>query len=221
MDVLVLDDGFQHLALHRDLDVVLLDCRNPFGNGLVLPAGPLREPPPSLKRADAFVITHAERNGDAAPLKKRLESLFPSIPSFACNHIFRGIRVEKAGPLLHPGDLFGLKAVALAGIAAPESFFQDTRKAGIEVCESFDFPDHHCYTSEDLLLVLNSASRHGARLIVTTAKDSARLPAFLKNIFAVAEIGIDFGPDGEDFRGFLENRLNRLSGIADSKPLSQ
>ena len=150
-NVLVLDDGFQHLALERDLDVVLLDCRNPFGNGLVLPAGPLREPPANLKRADVFVITHAGGSVDSAPLLKKLESLFPAIPAFACNHRLKGVRLGRGGPILSPGDLLGRKAVAFAGIAAPESFFEDLRKAGIDLCQSFDFPDHHRYAPEDLL----------------------------------------------------------------------
>ncbi len=211
VDVIVLDDGFQHLALDRDLDIVLLDCRNPFGNGFVLPAGPLREPASNLKRADVFVITHADGNVDSAPLKNRLGSLFPTIPSFACRHILRGIRLERGGPLFHPGDLSGRRAVAFAGIAAPESFFDDIRKAGIDVCQSFDFPDHHRYASEDILQILSSAWRHGAGLIITTAKDFTRLPPFLRNIFAVAEIGIDFGKDGEDFRSFMQDRLKRIS----------
>lgn len=204
VDILVLDDGFQHLALDRDLDIVLLDCRNPFGNGLLLPAGPLREPLSHLKRADAFVLTHAE--GSSAPLGEKLETLFPAVPVFACNHRLQGIRLGGGGPLLPPGDLSGKRAVAFAGIAAPESFFDDLRQAGIEISRSFDFPDHHRYTPEDLLEVLHSASQCGAALIVTTAKDSMRLPPFLRRLFAVAEIGIDFGPDDENFRRFLRDR---------------
>ena len=69
VDVLLLDDGFQHRGLERDLDIVLLDCRSPFGNGFVLPAGPLREPIANLGRADAFVITHAGKYAAAGPLK--------------------------------------------------------------------------------------------------------------------------------------------------------
>ncbi|MDR3566622.1 MAG: tetraacyldisaccharide 4'-kinase [Syntrophobacteraceae bacterium] len=211
VDVFVLDDGFQHLSLDRDLDLVLLDCRDPFGNRLVLPAGPLREPCSSLKRADAFVMTHAEGTVEGQALKNRLQSLYPTIPAFACNHRLLGIRLERGGPLLSPGALGGRRAVAFAGIASPESFFGDLRRAGIDVCEAFDFADHHSYTAEELLEVLASASKHRAGLIVTTAKDCARLPAFLKNVFAVAEIGIDFGADGKDFRGFIEKRLKPMA----------
>ncbi|MDR3553321.1 MAG: tetraacyldisaccharide 4'-kinase [Syntrophobacteraceae bacterium] len=207
VDVLVLDDGFQHLALDRDLDIVLLDCRNPFGNGFVLPAGPLREPPSHLQRADVFVLTHAGGEVDSASLKNNLQNLFPTTPAFACNHRLQGIRLGRGGPLLPLGHLFGRKAVAFAGIAAPESFFDDLRKEGIEVCRSFDFPDHHRYTSEDLRQIVSCASRLTAGLIVTTAKDFTRLPPFLQELVAVAEMGIDFGPDGDDFRRFLEFRL--------------
>jgi tetraacyldisaccharide 4'-kinase len=212
VDILVLDDGFQHLALGRDLDVVLLDCRNPFGNGLVLPAGPLREPASNLKRADVFVLTHAAGDVGETALKERLGSLFPSIPTFACRHRLRGIRLERGGPIVNPDDLSGRRAVAFAGIASPVPFFDDIRKAGIEVCQTFSFPDHHRYTFEDLSQVLKSASRHRAGLIVTTAKDCARLPVFLKDIFAVAEIEIDFGPEGEGFRGFMQEWLTRMVG---------
>ncbi|MGC9196671.1 MAG: tetraacyldisaccharide 4'-kinase [Syntrophobacteraceae bacterium] len=207
VDVLVLDDGFQHLRLERDLDIVLLDCRNPFGNGLVLPAGPLREPVSSLKRAQGFVITHAGEKAQTAHLKKRLENLFPGTAVFACNHRLKGIRLKRAGPLLDPCGLAGKRAVAFAAIASPQSFFDDLQRAGLRLCQTFDFPDHHRYASEELLEILGSASAHRTGLIVTTAKDFARVPPYLKDAFAVAEIGIEFGCDGDAFGKFIEKRL--------------
>jgi tetraacyldisaccharide 4'-kinase len=207
VDVLVLDDGFQHLCLERDLDIVLLDWRNPFGNGLVLPAGPLREPVLSLKRAHAFVITHAGEKAQTARLKSRLENLFPGIAAFACNHRLKGFRLEGAGPLLDPSHFWGHRAVAFAAIASPESFFDDLRRAGLTLCQTFDFPDHHRYAQEELIKILESSSTHRAGLIVTTAKDFARLPHYLQDSFAVAETGIDFGSDGDDFCQFIQKRL--------------
>ena len=212
VDVLVLDDGFQHLGLDRVLDMVLLDSRNPFGNGLTLPAGPLREPLWRLERADVFVLTHGDESAAGQLLKKSLESLWPAIPSFACNHRLRGLRLERGGPLFDLGELRGRKAVAFAGIAAPESFFDSLQKAGIEVCRALDFPDHHEFATEDLLHILKSASSQGAGLIVTTAKDFARLPHFFKDLVAVAEAGMDFGPDGDEFRRFLALKLRKHSG---------
>jgi tetraacyldisaccharide 4'-kinase len=211
VDVLVLDDGFQHLALDRDLDIVLLDCRSPFGNGLVLPAGPLREPPSNLKRADAFVVTHAGKDVDTAPLRDKLKRLFPGIPVFACRHKVRGIRLLKGEPLVGLDRLLGRRAVAFAGIAGPEGFFEDLRQAGIGICESFGFPDHHRYTAGDFSKIFRAASQHGAELIITTAKDSVRIPLPYRDAFAVAEVGIDFGLDHEGFCSLTRVRLGRTT----------
>jgi tetraacyldisaccharide 4'-kinase len=211
VDVFVLDDGFQHLALDRDLDIVLLDCRSPFGNGFVLPAGPLREPCSNLKRADAFVITHVDRDADAAPLKDKLERLFPGIPVFACRHKVRGISLRKGEPVFHLNALWDRRAVIFAGIAGPEGFFRDIREAGIRICESFGFPDHHRYTAGDFSRIFHAASEHGAGVIITTAKDAVRIPLPYRDSVSVAEIGIDFGPDQEGFCSLTRARLGRTT----------
>ena len=210
-DVFVLDDGFQHLALDRDLDIVLLDCRSPFGNGFVLPAGPLREPSSNLKRADAFVITHVDRDADAAPLKDMLERFFPGIPVFACRHKVRGISLRKGGPVFDPKEIWDRTAVVFAGIAGPEGFFSHIRQAGIRICVSFGFPDHHRYTAGDFSRIFHAASAHGAGVIITTAKDAVRIPLPYRDSVSVAEIGIDFGPDQEGFCRLTRGRLGRTT----------
>jgi len=207
VDVLVLDDGFQHLGLYRDLDIVLLDCRNAFGNGFVLPAGPLREPPSNLRRADALVITHAGKDGDAALLGDKIRGLFPGIPVFACRHTLRGIGLTKGEPLFPLSSLLGRKAVVFSGIARPEGFFNDLGKAGLRICDSLSFPNHHRYTMGDFSKIFGSASRHGAEVIITTAKDAIRIPLPFRNAIAVAEMGIDFGPDHESFCSLTRGRL--------------
>ena len=141
VDVLVLDDGFQHLGLYRDLDIVLLDCRNPFGNGFVLPAGPLREPPSNLKRADALVITHAGKDGDAAPLGDKIRGFFPGIPVFACRHTLRGISLTKGEPLFPLSSLLDRKAVIFSGIARPEGFFNDLREGRAKDLRFIELPE--------------------------------------------------------------------------------
>ena len=211
VDVFVLDDGFQHLALDRDLDIVLLDCRSPFGNGFVLPAGPLREPCSNLNRADAFVITHVDRDADVAPLKGKLKRLFPGIPVFACRHKVRGISLRKGEPVFHLNALWDRRAVVFAGIAGPEGFFKDIREAGIRICESFSFPDHHRYTAGDFSRIFHAASEHGAGVIITTAKDAVRIPLPYRDSVSVAEIGIDFGPDQEGFCRLTRGRLGRTT----------
>ena len=199
VDVFVLDDGFQHLALERDLDIVLLDCRSPFGNGHVLPAGPLREPVSNLGRADAFVITHAAEELDAAPLKDKLQRLFPGIPVFACRHMMKQISLIKGGPAFPIDTLVGRRAVAFAGIAGPEGFFDRLRHTGIKICGSLSFPDHHRYTAGDFSKIFHCASGRGAEFIITTAKDAVRIPPPYRDALAAVQVEIDFGADREDF----------------------
>jgi tetraacyldisaccharide 4'-kinase len=209
VDVLVLDDGFQHLGLDRDLDIVLLDCRSPFGNGFVLPAGPLREPCSNLKRADALVITHATRDAHSSALKDKLKRCFPAIPVFACRHRLKGISLGR-GKLVYQLDAFSnRRAVAFAGIAGPEGFFEDLRDAGIRIRESFSFPDHHRYASGDFSMIFRAASEHGAEVIITTAKDSVRMPLPYRDAFAVVQTGIDFGLDYDGFCRLTRSRLGR------------
>jgi tetraacyldisaccharide 4'-kinase len=211
VDVFVLDDGFQHLALDRDLDIVLLDCRSPFGNGFVLPAGPLREPCSNLKRADAIVITHVDADADAGPLKDKLGGLFPGIPVFSCRHELRGISLRKGGPVLDPKAFRGRRAVVFAGIARPEGFFEHIRQAGIVICGSFGFPDHHRYTTGDFSRVFHTACEHGAEVIITTAKDAVRIPLPYRDSVCVAEIGIDFGTGREGFCSLTRVTLARAA----------
>jgi tetraacyldisaccharide 4'-kinase len=209
VDVLILDDGFQHLALERDLDIVLLDCRSPFGNGHVLPAGPLREPLSNLKRADALVITHADRVIDSAPLTEKLESFFPGTSVFACRHKVRGISLRAGGPVFGLDAFLDRGAVVFAGIAGPDGFFEDLRSAGIKIRETFSFPDHHRYTAADFSMIFRAASEHGAGAIITTAKDFVRIPLPCRDAFAVAEIGIDFGADQEGFCSLVARTVER------------
>lgn len=203
VDVLLLDDGFQHLGLDRDLDIVLLDCRSPFGNGLVLPAGPLREPISNLGRADAFVITHAGKYPDARPLKDELQRLFPGVPVFVCRHKMKGITLKRGEPAVPLETLSDCKAVAFAGIAGPEGFFSELRKAGLNICERLSFPDHHRYTARDFSKIFLCASDHGAEVIITTSKDAVRIPRPYRDAFATVELDLDFGPDLRGICGLI------------------
>lgn len=205
-DVLVLDDGFQHLALGRDLDIVLLDSRHPFGNGMLLPSGPLREPVSHLARADVFVLTHAEACG-VGEVKALIEDLFPDKPVFSCRHRTSGIRLPGL-PSLEPRLLAGRRCVAFAGIARPAQFFKSLEDAGIEVCAGISFPDHYRYRDRDLDRVLGTAGECGAEFIVTTAKDAVRVPGPYRELVAVLDIDIDFGSDHDRFRRFVASRLD-------------
>lgn len=176
-DVLVLDDGFQHVALARDLDIVLVDAVNPFGGGHVLPAGLLREPLDTLGRADVVAITRG-RNVNAQKLsilKTFLRWRFPGMPRVDVDFDPRGwARVDEEGfePLARH---HGMPVVAFAGIGNPEGFRRDLEILGVDVRDWISFADHHRYTRADVERVAASARRHGARSIVLTQKDAVKV----------------------------------------------
>jgi tetraacyldisaccharide 4'-kinase len=120
----------------------------------------------------------------------------------------RGISLAKGEPPFSLSSLLDRKAVIFAGIARPEGFFNDLREAGIRICDSLSFPYHHRYTAGDFSKIFGSASKHGAEVIITTAKDAIRIPPPFRNAIAVAEIGIDFGADHEGFCSLTRSRLN-------------
>ncbi len=198
----VLDDGFQHMALHRDLDIVLLDADRPFHNGRVLPAGHLRERPSALRRAHLLVLSSTTLpGGDPGPaaardepasarereageeraradaaaeeaLRRRARPGTPILRSYFEATSLQGIRAEPSRPL---GWLAGRKVAVFAGIARPARLCSSLRRLGAEVAEFLPFPDHHRYTERDLAAILSRAKARGAEGLVTTEKDLARL----------------------------------------------
>lgn len=203
-DVLILDDAFQHRSLFRNLDVVLMDAAKPFGNGRLLPAGPLREPAASLRRAHLIIRTGSE--GEAFEPDPHTA---PDLP------FFRGIRrplgiVEGQTGRLFPADsLHGAKVCAFAGIARPESFRRSLTALGAEVLSFMPFPDHHPYTRPDVIALMRLAKEKGADRIVTTEKDGIRLadfPDFLADL-SVLRIGMEVTPPGP----FAELIFSRLA----------
>ena len=174
--VLLLDDGFQHLALHRDLDIVLVSALDPFGGGRLLPLGDLREPVSALRRAGMIIVTHADRAKPAelAALKEKLEALRPDVPVLEAAHKadhLLDVRSETKVPL---SKLDGKSVVALAGIGDPSSFEAKLTELGARVAQRWRFPDHHPYTTRDLR---NVEKLRGELPLVTTHKDFVRLPA--------------------------------------------
>lgn len=169
--VVVLDDGFQHRRLARDLDVVLLDGRSPFGNGRLLPAGPLREPPGSLRRAGVVVLTRL-REGDAADRAiAAVRAAGFSGPIVRAGH--RAVGFASASGETAPGPK---RAIAFCGIGDPELFRADLESAGVRVLALRAFRDHHAYSLAALETLDAEASRAGVPL-VTTDKDFSRLEA--------------------------------------------
>lgn len=176
-DVLVLDDGFQHASLARDLDLVLIDALDPFGGGRVLPAGLLREPLGVLARAHLLGITRSRHV--AAPALATLESYlrarFPRIPRLliAAQPLFwQGL----AGERFELEALRGRRTLAFSGIGNPEAFRRELLALGVELVDHVSFRDHHRYTATDIERLLSRAERLGAEEVVMTQKDAVKIP---------------------------------------------
>lgn len=181
---IVLDDGFQHRRLHRDLDLVCLDAELPFGNGQCLPAGDLREWPSGLRRADLVLLTRAGRLSasqlDARVQRLRALARDPHLPVFACEHgpldAIARTRGTSGGEVVSLERLSGLRAVLLTAVARPDSVRRTVEDLGVEVVQDLRFRDHHRFTAGELAAAEAAALRHGAKLL-TTEKDDARIDA--------------------------------------------
>jgi len=174
-DVVVLDDGFQHRRLRRDLDLVLLDAGDPRGGGRLPPIGRLREPLGALRRASAVVVTKVP--ADWRPVVARIEAelgrIAPGIPVLAARLQPRRVRLPEGWR--EPEILAGRRVFAFAGLGRPEGFAASLVEAGAEVAAKRWFPDHHVYSPGELDEIVM-----GARVVdavpVTTVKDAVKLP---------------------------------------------
>ena len=173
--VLVADDLFQHRRLHRDLNILTLDARKPLGNGKILPRGVLREPWTSIRRAQAIVLTHADDPEAAANTRKWLRSHWGTGPVLSCVHRLKGLADEN-GNLLPEEKLAGMPVFAFCGLGKPEAFVQGLVSLGLEVKGMEAFSDHHPFTSAEMRDLWQKAQDLGATALVTSEKDSMRLP---------------------------------------------
>lgn len=172
--VLFLDDGFQHLQLHRDFDLVLIDALSPFGGGHLLPLGRLREPLSGLARASAFLITRA----DEAPNTKAIEAVLrrsnPTAPVFYSRTI-PSMWQDAAGNEFAPGLPEVGRAVAFCGLGNPQAFWKTLQRLGIEPLACYGYDDHHRYTPSEIRRLTQHARDLGAEALLTTAKDVVNL----------------------------------------------
>lgn len=188
VNVIVMDDGFQHRRLHRDLNIVLIDATNPFGHGYLLPRGLLREPLSSLKRADVVIITRSDLVSEPA-LAKIEAAVIAAAPELA-DRILRVI-FEPTTLRRRDGSLMQLHAAAaanvhlMAGIGNPEAFETTAVRAGLHVTGTSWFPDHHHYLHADLEQVHRQAGASDGALVVTTLKDLVKLPLHCDNVAAL------------------------------------
>jgi tetraacyldisaccharide 4'-kinase len=168
----ILDDGFQHLALKRDLDLVLLDSSSPFGNGHLLPWGPLREPATELKRADALILTRSGQNATGNDLSKDLQRRSPGKPLFRSEHAPEKVLFPNKEEVFDPEFLKGKRVLAFAGIARPEAFKETLIRLGAEVVSFKGYADHHAYKTNDMQELSSEKARLKAAYLLTTEKET-------------------------------------------------
>src|SRR2546423_2593531 len=169
-DVIILDDGFQHRRVARDLDIVTIDATNPWGNGNLLPAGTLREPLAALSRADCFVITRAENLVQTAALRDELRKINAEAPIFTSVTNLSEMRILSTD-VSAPLDPKGRPIAGFCAIGNPESFFAFLKREGFQLKYQRPFRDHHRFNQADLDRVEDAARNAGAELLITTAKD--------------------------------------------------
>lgn len=186
-ECILMDDGFQNPSLHKDLSFLVIDGSIGFGNQKCIPAGPLREHvTDGIKRAQAALII----GEDIHQISSKL-----GIPCF-----FGTIVPERP-------NIKNNRIIAFAGIGRPQKFYTSLQELGLEIIKTFDFPDHHYYTIEELQKILKEASIHQAE-VITTAKDFVKIPLQLQPQFKALEIKIQWEKP-EELQNFMLEHIRK------------
>jgi tetraacyldisaccharide 4'-kinase len=217
VDLLILDDGFQHVRLARQADVVLVDALNPFGGGALFPLGRLREPLAELRRADVLLVTRSEYARTLESLERRLRRHNPRAP------IFRA-RLEAAGwvncatdACLPLDGLEGQPAGAFCGLGNPQSFWSTLEALGVKVVDRVEFGDHHAYRAHELRRLTEQFQRSGAGVALTTWKDMLNLCGQWRELTTSLpvywlQVRMEIENEAEFLRA-IESRLARQSPV--------
>ncbi len=210
--VLLMDDGFQHRRLARDLDIVTIDATLPFGYGRLLPAGLLREPIGSLRRAHAAVLTRSDQVSEEAlaQIETRIRQIRPDLVVARSVHAPVGARGYD-GIDIPPERLRGRKAFAFCGLGNPSAFFATVRTCGCVLMGSHAYNDHHAYTDDDLVELCGEARDDGADLLLTTQKDWTKIAPLNRPDdaleMAYLAIELQFTSGGDSLNTLIERAL--------------
>lgn len=193
--ILILDDGFQHLKIHREMDIVLIDGNKLLNAEKMFPRGKLREPLSSLRRADIVILS---KPGEMAEeILAEIKKIHPACPIFKMRY-----------QALYPEKFYGKKAYLFAGIADPEQFFKLCQSLKIHIVGKKAFSDHHQYNDKEIWKINAEAKKRGAEILLTTEKDFVRLKGFKSEIpVQTLPIKPDFFGDEEKIVGLIMNRL--------------
>lgn len=202
IDVFLLDDGFQHLQLARDLDILLMDASSSLQGETLLPAGRLREPLSAMSRANLIVFTRAE----TIPGTNEAIQKLTQFPVFAAATRLLGFRrLGSEIQLQSVEEIGGGPFFAFCGLGNPDAFLRDLRNWGLAVCGQAIFPDHHRYESRDIAKIMQEGQRAGSNAFVTTEKDAQNLNGlqFKGNPVYICVIDLVMSPEA-DFRNILD-----------------
>jgi len=200
VSVFILDDGYQHLRLARDLNLLLIDAAEPLDHAKMVPFGRLREPPSALRRADAVIVTRSDQSFDRRPLEDAVRRFArANTPVFYAHHKMTSLIRLDDGQVAGLADFARKRVAAVSGIARPDRFIDDLERLGMEIALRRDFDDHHRYTREELAELVGRAREAQAEAIITTEKDAANLPGGALNSAAIPVFAasIKFGCENE------------------------
>ena len=177
VDLAILDDGFQHVGLKREVDILLIPAHQPFGKGGLLPLGTLREPRNQIKRADMVIISHAEMIApeEQSTLKRQIKAVHPEVPIFFSRHVSQGIWKYPGGESRPLSWLKGKRGLAFCGLGQPESFRHSLKSLEVELVGLRPFRDHQVYQEKDKRRLLEEAASLKAEVLMTTEKDALKL----------------------------------------------
>jgi tetraacyldisaccharide 4'-kinase len=213
IDTIILDDGFQHLAVDRNLDLVLFSAHKLLGNGRVLPGGELREPLSSLNRADGFVITGINQELDTEVKKfiLFLKQQFPRQPVFTGRYQTNEkiLRVEQnKSEFLAIAELKNIPLLGFCGIAQPMSFKSTLLKEQINLTDFASYPDHYLYSRPEIISLVERAQKISAEALITTAKDFVKLKEVFVPEFPLYVLSVNLQM-GQEFDAYLMNHAFR------------
>jgi len=175
-DLLLLDDGFQYTRLHRDENVLLIDAVNPFGNGVLLPRGILREPIAAMRRATQVILTRCDQTDDVGTLVETVQRHAPNTPIRKTRHAPETLWNTSGGAETQLSELAGMEIVAACAIGHPESFFSTLEDLGATIAERLTFPDH---------APIPESALPATGMVVMTEKDAVRGNYSRENLFAL------------------------------------
>jgi tetraacyldisaccharide 4'-kinase len=215
VDVFILDDGFQHLQLARDVDIVLIDGSREFRDAMFLPAGLLREPHSALARADAVIYTRMSRSPESSGMIARIRDT-QRYPFFTSETRLLGFRrIGSSENWCTREEMGEGPFFAFCGIGNPEAFFLDLRRWGLVIAGSRAFSDHHKYTAAEAHKLEDAAMQAGATAIVTTEKDSYNLigTSFARIPVYICAISLDV-IDENQFLSIVGPKIRQHQGAA-------